>query len=192
MRFIVVSLGALAAALIVSSQADCETLKARAVADVIGLTGVKLGSAEFGQTSRGVLIELDLHGLTPGAHAVHIHGAGVCEPSRQFYSAGPHLSFEPRAHGYFAKGGPHEGDLPNQFAASDGTLHASMITNAFTLGNGERSIFGRTGASIILGARSDDYLSQPSGNSGGRIACGVIMRTVAPGTRKGAAHPAHK
>src|SRR5260370_42364879 len=108
----------LAAALLSSARSDGERLKAHAVAEMVGITGKELGSVEFSQTSRGVLIELDLHDLPPGPHGVHIHGSGVCEPKKQFYSAGPHLSFEPRAHGYFAKGGPHEGDLPNQFATS--------------------------------------------------------------------------
>jgi Cu-Zn family superoxide dismutase len=184
------ALGALAAvALAVPALAD--TLKARAVAKVIGLDGLPLGEVDFTQTSRGVLIELDLHGLPPGAHAVHIHGAGVCEPKKHFSSAGAHLSFEPRAHGYFARGGPHEGDLPNQFAARDGTLHASVITNAFTLGNGQKSVFERNGASIVLHAKADDYMSQPAGASAERIACGVIVRTVAPGTRRTPSHRTH-
>ena len=185
MRYqIICGFGALLAASFCSTRSPCEPLKARAEASVIGTTGAKLGSVEFRQTGRGVLLEFDLHGLAPGPHGVHIHGSGVCEPKKQFSSAGPHLSFEPRAHGYFAKGGPHEGDLPNQFAASDGSLHASVISNGFTIGNGERSIFGRSGASIILDAQTDDYISQPSGNSGPRVACGVIVRTVAPGARR--------
>jgi Cu-Zn family superoxide dismutase len=161
-----------------------DTLKAQALATVIGLDGAPLGEAKFTQTSRGVLIELDLHGLPSGVHAVHIHGSGVCEPTKHFASAGPHLSLEPRAHGYFAKGGPHEGDLPNQFAARDGALHASVITSAFTLGNGVKSIFDRDGASLVVHAKADDYMSQPAGGAGDRIACGVIARTIAPGTRR--------
>ncbi len=143
----------------------------------------------------------DLKGLTPGAHAIHIHTSGNCDAKVGFNSAGPHFSPEPnRMHGYLAEHGAHAGDLPNQFAASDGTLHASVISNAFSLGNGKKSIFDRDGASIIVTAKADDYLSQPDGRSGDRVACGVIMRTVAdPGraSRKGArivqrSHRAHK
>lgn len=177
---------------VASSPAGAEPLRAHAVADLIGLDGKPVGHADFAQTSHGILIELDLHGLPPGPHGVHVHGSGVCEPRKRFTSAGPHFALEPRAHGYFARGGPHEGDLPNQFSASDGSLHASMLTNAFTLGNGEKSIFTRSGASIIVDSRPDDYFSQPDGHAGDRIACGVIMRTVAPGSRKAATHAVHK
>src|SRR5262249_11098388 len=136
------------------------------------------------QTSHGVLVELDLHSLPPGPHAVHIHHSGACDAAKSFATAGPHFALEPRAHGYFALGGPHQGDLPNPFASGDGTLHASFLSNAFSLGNGTRSIFDRDGAAIIVNEKADDYTSQPAGNSGARIACGVIMRTVPPGTRR--------
>jgi Cu-Zn family superoxide dismutase len=170
--------------------------KAHARARMIGLSGKELGTVELSQTARGVLIALDLHGLPPGEHAVHVHAVGACDPRTHFASAGPHLSvdpqvFTPRAHGYFARGGPDDGDLPNEFAAGDGTLRAATITNAFTLGNGGKSIFDRDGASIVINARADDYLGQPGGNSGEPIACGVILRTVTPGARRGGSHRAH-
>jgi superoxide dismutase, Cu-Zn family len=159
--------------------------KAQAVAKMIGLDGRDVGRAKFQATSHGVLIEIEVRGLTPGAHAVMIHTSASCEPAKTFASAGPDLMFdEPRAHGFFAKGGPRPGDLPNQFAGADGTLHASMITNAVTPGNGKKSIFDRDGASIVVNARGDDYVSQPDGNAGARVACGTIIRTVAPGGRK--------
>jgi Cu-Zn family superoxide dismutase len=167
--------------------------KARAIAKLTGLDGSAAGTVTFAATSHGVLIQFDLKGLTPGVHAIHIHTSGSCDAKTGFSSAGPHFSPEPaRMHGYLAQHGAHAGDLPNQFAASDGTLKASVITNAFTLGDGKKTIFDRDGASIIVHAKGDDYASQPAGNSGDRVACGVIVRTVAPGTRKGAAHRAHK
>ena len=166
--------------------------KARAIARLSGPDGRPLGSAKFIATSHGVLIEFDLKGLPPGGHAMHIHTSGSCDTKLAFTSAGPDFSPEPnKMHGYLSGHGPHAGDLPNQFAAGDGTLHASVISNAFSLGNGKKSIFDRDGASLIVHARADDYANQPAGNSGDRIACGVIMRTVAPGTRKSGAHRAH-
>ena len=167
--------------------------KARAAARLIGLDGKPIGQASFQQTSHGVLIELELRGLQPGAHAIMIHTTAACDPKKLFTSAGPDFSFEPtKLHGFFVKGGPRAGDLPNQFAAADGTLHASTITNAFSLGNGKKSIFDRDGASIIVNANADDYATQPDGDAGPRLACGTIVRTVAPGSRKGASHRAHR
>jgi superoxide dismutase, Cu-Zn family len=166
--------------------------KARAVAHLAARNGESAGTATFIATSHGVLIELDVKGLTPGPHAVHIHTSGNCDPKVAFTSAGPDLSFEPtKMHGFLAPHGPHAGDLPNEFAASDGTLRASVISNAISLGNGKKSIFDRDGASIIIHAKADDYVSQPAGNAGDRVACGVIERTVAPGARKGGKRKAH-
>jgi superoxide dismutase, Cu-Zn family len=171
--------------------------KAHAVAKMIGLDGKPMGRAVFQATSHGVLIEIELHGLTPGAHAVMIHTTASCDPKTQFTSAGPDFSFAapdaaPKLHGYFAKGGPRPGDLPNQFAGADGVLHASMVTTAFTLGNGKKSAFDRDGASIIVNERGDDYLTQPDGNAGRRVACGTIIRTSGPGARKAATQHKHK
>ncbi|MGZ5936318.1 MAG: superoxide dismutase family protein [Rhizomicrobium sp.] len=167
--------------------------KARAVARLSARDGQQVGTANFIATSHGVLIEFDIKGLTPGPHAIHIHTSGNCDPKVGFTSAGPDLSFEPtKLHGFLAPHGPHPGDLPNEYAAGDGTLHASVISNAISLGNGKKSIFDRDGASIIVHAKADDYVSQPAGNSGDRVACGVIERTVAPGARKGGKRKAHK
>ena len=186
--------GAVLAACLSASPVSAESVKTHAEAELIGLDGKPLGTAELSQTGRGVLVALDLHGIPPGEHGVHVHAVGACDAKIHFASAGSHLSVDPqilspRAHGYFAKGGPDDGDLPNQFAASDGTLRAATVTNAFTLGNGGRSIFDRDGAAIVVDAHADDYRSQPSGNSGEAIACGVIVRT---GGRKAGSRRAHE
>jgi Cu-Zn family superoxide dismutase len=187
------SCAALAAALVLSPPALAAAAKARAIAKLTALDGTAAGTATFLATSHGVLIQFDLKGLTPGAHAIHIHTSGNCDAKVAFNSAGPHFSPEPnKMHGYLAEHGAHAGDLPNQFAAADGTLHASVISNAFSLGNGKKSIFDRDGASIVVHAKADDYVGQPAGNAGDRVACGVIVRTVAPGTRKGGKPRSHK
>jgi len=166
--------------------------KPHAVAHMKMLDGSAAGTVEFGQTNHGVLVTFDLHGLPPGAHGIHIHTSGNCDAKTKFTSAGPHFSLEPKNHGFMTKGGPHPGDLPNQFAAADGSLHASTLSNMLALGNGKKSIFDRDGASIIVHAKADDYSSQPAGNSGDRIACGVIVRTAGPASRKGAKRNTHK
>src|SRR5579872_3490718 len=148
-----------------------------AVAHLKDLDGKPVGIATFATVDRGVLIEFDLSGLPPGPHGIHLHGSGNCDPKTGFTSAGPILQVSPlvRKHGYLAEGGPEAGDLPNQFAGADGKLHASVIASGFALGNGKRSIFDRDGVSIIVDQRGDDYRTQPLGNAGARIACGVIM-----------------
>lgn len=165
--------------------------KPHAIAQMKTLSGAPAGSVDFAQTNHGVLVVFDLKGLPPGVHAVAIHTSGNCDPKTRFTSAGPHFSPEPKLHGFLAKGGPHPGDLPNQFADADGRLHASTLTNLISLGNGKRSIFDRDGAAIIVHERADDYASQPDGKSGERIACGVIVRTVGPSGRRSGKRKTH-
>ena len=156
--------------------------KPRAIAHLKGLDGKPLGTATFSTVDRGVLIEFDLTGLPPGTHGIHLHVSGNCDPKTGFTSAGPILGLGPviRKHGFLAEGGPLAGDLPNEYAGADGHLHAATLTNGFGLGNGKRSIFDRDGVSIIIDQRGDDYRSQPMGESGARITCGVIVRTQGP------------
>jgi Cu-Zn family superoxide dismutase len=165
--------------------------KPHAVAHMKALDGSAAGTIDFAQTGHGVLVSFDMHGLSPGAHAIHVHMSGNCDARTKFTSAGPHFSPDQRMHGFMVKGGPHPGDLPNQWAAADGTLHASTVSTMFAIGNGKKSIFDRDGAAIIVHANGDDYASQPAGNSGDRVACGVIVRTIGPKARKGAKRNTH-
>ena len=171
---------ALSLALPLTLAADAQP-RARAHAWLAGLDGKPVGTASFRAVGGGVLIELDLFGLRPGPHGMHLHVSGQCDAKSGFMKAGPILSLRPgRRHGYMARGGPLTGDLPNQFAHADGRLKASIVTNAFTLGNGKRSIFDRDGVSLIVKKRGDDYRTQPIGNAGDRIACGTVVRTQGP------------
>ena len=166
-------------------------LKAKAVAHLSGLDGKPAGTVDFAGLNHGVLVTFDLHDLAPGAHGIHLHTSGNCDAKSGFTAAGPILSLAPgKKHGYLAEGGPESGDLPNQFAGADGRLHASVVTNSFTLGNGKKSIFDHDGVAIIVDQRGDDYRTQPLGNAGNRIACGVIVRTRGPAVWKGPAKPA--
>ena len=166
-------------------------LKAKAIAHLTGLDGKPAGTVDFAGLNHGVLVTFDLHDLAPGGHGIHLHTSGNCDAKSGFTAAGPILSLAPgKKHGFLAEGGPESGDLPNQFAGADGRLHASVVTNSFTLGNGKKSIFDRDGVSIIIDQRGDDYRTQPLGNAGNRIACGVIVRTRGPAVWKGPAKPA--
>ena len=159
--------------------------KAHAIAHLKDLEGKPVGSVDLAAVNRGVLVTFDLHDLPPGAHAIHLHPSGNCDAKSGFTAAGPILTLVPgKQHGDLAEGGPEAGDLPNQFAGADGHLHASVIANGFSLGNGKRSIFDHDGVAIIVDARGDDYRTQPLGNAGDRIACGVVVRTAGPKARR--------
>lgn len=159
--------------------------KAHAIAHLAGLDGKAVGTADFAALNRGILITLDLHDLPPGPHGVHLHGSGNCDAKSGFTAAGPILTLVPgKQHGYLAEGGPEAGDLPNQWADDQGRLHASMVTGSFSLGNGKKSIFDHDGVAVIIDQRGDDYRTQPLGNAGNRIACGVVIRTAGPKARR--------
>ena len=148
----------------------------KATASVIDDQGKAIGTATLTQTPHGVLIALDLKGIPAGEHAFHIHGKGVCDPAAKFASAGGHFNPGKTAHGYHTPAGSHAGDMPNQFVGADGVLKANVINTQVALGSGEGTLFGGDGTAIVLHAKGDDYKSQPAGDAGGRIACGVIKK----------------
>jgi superoxide dismutase, Cu-Zn family len=146
----------------------------KAIATFINTQGEQIGTANLLQTSQGVLIEAEVRGLPPGEHAFHIHQKGACDPATKFESAGGHFALSGEKHGFLAEGGPHAGDMPNQFVGPDGVLRIHVLDPNVTLEMGDGSVFGADGTSIVIHAKADDYSSQPAGNAGDRIACGVI------------------
>jgi Cu-Zn family superoxide dismutase len=135
--------------------------------------GKEVGRAALTQTPAGVLIRLTLDGLPPGERAFHIHGVGKCEPP--FTSAGPHFNPGGRKHGIMAADGRHAGDMPNLHVPADGKLVAEVLNDAVTLEKGKpNSLLGRQGTALVIHAGKDDYRSDPTGDAGGRIACGVV------------------
>ena len=120
----------------------------------------------------GVAFELDLKGLPPGEHAVHVHETATCDPP-SFESAGPHLNPGGKQHGLENPAGPHAGDMNNVKVAADGTAKTTIVNTRVTMGTGADSLSPR-GAALVIHAKPDDMKSDPAGNAGDRIACGVI------------------
>ena len=136
--------------------------------------GRDVGSVTFEQTPNGVLVRADLHDLPAGTHGFHIHSVGVCVPD--FTSAGGHFNPFNRKHGIRNEEGPHAGDLPNLEVGSDGVAKAEFLAVQATLTEGAPRLLDADGAAVVVHAGADDYRSDPAGNAGARIACGVITR----------------
>lgn len=136
-------------------------------------SGASVGTVLLKADSVGMSFTFDVHDLPPGPHAVHVHSAGRCERP-DFLSAGPHLNPEHKQHGVDNPAGPHMGDLEDLVVGADGRAHQSMrITRPkgkFT----PRSLLDSDGSAIIIHAGPDDRHTDPSGNSGRRIACGIV------------------
>jgi superoxide dismutase, Cu-Zn family len=165
------------AALALLSPASCgNTIEPEptAVALIRDAAGVEVGRATFTETGEGVRVRVLTTGVSVGTHGIHVHAAGTCE-GPGFASAGGHLNPGGKQHGAHNPAGTHLGDLPNLVVSpgSSGDLTA-MLAGA-TLAS-PSALFDADGASIVVHAAADDQMTDPSGNSGARIACGVITR----------------
>lgn len=136
-------------------------------------SGADAGTISFMEATAGVLIKYDLIGLPPGPHALHVHEAGTCEGD--FSSAGAIHNPLGAKHGYLNDEGPMAGDLPNIHVAADGKATGELVSPFLTLSkDSEESLFDTDGASMVLFEKPDDYVSDPEGDAGLRIACGAI------------------
>jgi superoxide dismutase, Cu-Zn family len=163
--------GLLALGLTWAAQARAQT----AHAELKNAQGEKVGEAMLMPTPHGVLIKVDIAKLPPGEHAFHIHAVGKCEPP--FKSAGGHFNPMNKEHGIENPKGMHAGDLPNIYVPEDGKLKFDAFATGVTLKAGAKnSLFHPDGTSLVIHAGADDYKSDPAGNAGDRIACGVITK----------------
>jgi len=170
---IAIAFGLVAALAGGTTQAHADTARAT----LKNLQNQDIGTVELVDTPSGsLLVKLKANRLPPGAHAFHIHEKGTCDVATKFESAGSHLAGGKR-HGVLHEDGPHTGDLPNIEAAKDGTV----MFEAFVTGSKKNSwlaaanVFDADGAAVVVHAKLDDYRTQPAGDAGDRIACGVLI-----------------
>ena len=149
-----------------------------AVAELTNTSGQSVGTARFTQAGNVVRILVEAKGLPPGPHGAHIHAVGKCDPP-DFNSAGPHFNPTNKQHGALNPQGSHAGDLPNLTVGPDGTGRMETTTEQLSLGSGPSSVWDADGSALVVHANADDFKTDPTGNSGARIACGVLVK--APG-----------
>lgn len=166
---IVRALFAAAALLALVPAASAQTAKAT----LKNAQGAEVGTATLSEAASGVTIKLALKGLPPGEHAFHVHAVGKCEPP--FTTAGGHFNPGAKKHGKMAPDGAHAGDMPNLTISASGELSADIVNDAVTLTKDKpNSVFKPDGTALVIHAAADDYKTDPTGNAGDRIACGVI------------------
>jgi superoxide dismutase, Cu-Zn family len=148
-----------------------------ATARLIDAQGREVGTVRLQETPiKGVLLRIEVSGLSAGDHAIHIHEVGRCD-APSFESAGGHFNPWGHAHGAASPNGMHAGDLLNLSVPGAGRIELERLARTVTLAEGLlNSLFDEDGSSIVIHAGPDDYVSQPSGNSGNAVVCGVIRR----------------
>ncbi|HET7606316.1 MAG TPA: superoxide dismutase family protein [Sphingomicrobium sp.] len=137
---------------------------------LVNSAGQSVGTVRAWQTAGGVSFRISASGLPHGIHGLHVHAVGRCDPP-DFASAGAHWNPTDKKHGMNNPAGPHAGDLPNVEVAANGVLNATVTLPNATMA----ALLDADGSALVLHATADDYVTDPSGNSGARIACAVIQ-----------------
>ena len=146
-----------------------------ASATLFDAAGNEVGFARFTEDATGMLhANVHVNGISPGLHGIHLHTVGACTPT--FAAAGGHHNPLGRQHGLENPHGAHAGDLPNLEVNAAGVGRLVGTTDRATLSAGPTSLFDADGSAVIIHASADDQITDPTGNSGGRIVCGVITQ----------------
>ena len=146
---------------------------AAANVDIIDSQGQSTGKATLTQHADGVHLEVVAERIPAGVHAVHVHTTGTCT-GPDFTSAGGHWNPAKKQHGHDNPAGAHMGDLPNMTAGADGKGTLKTVIKAAMIRGGESPLIDADGAAVVIHAAADDYKTDPTGNAGGRIACGIV------------------
>lgn len=160
-----------------------------ATVELVDAKGNKIGTAQLSEVAEGVRIVLEASNLPPGIHGFHIHDSGKCE-GPDFKSAGGHFNPDGKQHGFHNPKGPHAGDLPNLVVDEQGRAKADFVAPGLTLRPGKYSLVDADGTSLMIHANADDYVTDPAGNGGARLACGPIV-VGAAGSAPAGGHQHH-
>ena len=138
---------------------------------LVGVDGAGIGDFTFTRGAGGLLLYVEVEGLTPGGHGIHLHSVGSCSPD--FKASGGHIDTVDKPHGLLNPDGVHDGDLPNIYAGADGMARAEIFTTLVEL----ETLLDDDGSAVVIHAQPDDHVTQPIGGAGDRVACGVIEKS---------------